>query len=135
MRSRGRQRQKMYFVPVTESADGIDTVMTYGTPVPKWLFISETHNLPNHYGSGITPTYGRYIFCYKHSNLFQVGCQVYIDKEPELDANGELVIDSQTGFPTVMPDYVIVRIIASKHGRVFQMGVKKIGDRGEPLDE
>lgn len=125
----------MYFVPVTESADGIDTVFTYGTPVKHRFFISETHNLPNHYGSGITPTYGRYIFLYDRSQLFQVGTQVFIDREPELDANGDLVIDSQTGFPTTVPDYIVVRIIASKHGRVFQMGVKKIGDRGEPLDE
>lgn len=130
MRSRQRQRQTMYFVTVTETADGIDTIQHYGKPTENRLFISETHNLPNHYGSGITPTYGRYIFCYKQSDLFQVGSQVYIDRTPELDSEGNLVTDPVTGYPTVLPDYVIVRLIASRKGRVFQMGVKKMGDDG-----
>ena len=128
MRSRMRQRQKMWFVSVGEKAVGLDRVQIFGKPVLKRFFISETHNLPLHYGSGIVEQYGRYIFCYNQEDIPVEGTQVYIDRTPELDGDGNLIVD-EIGSPTVLPDYIVVRTISSKRGDVYSIGVKKITDK------
>lgn len=48
MRSRGRDRQKIYFVTVTEKKVGIDTVQEYGKPIVKKMAVSSGTGQPGH---------------------------------------------------------------------------------------
>ena len=125
MRSRNRQRQEVYFVSVTESLSGINTVKTYGKPTKRKLYVSETQGDPQIIGSGLVITYGRYIVCYSSQDLFAIGTQVFVDALPDLDSGGNLTIDSP------LPDYVIVRVESTKKGRAFRMWIRRIEDSGE----
>lgn len=52
---------------------------------------------------------------------------MWVDVTPELDDEGELVLDSD-GLPTVMPDYTLRRKVDTKMGTVARYLIKKNGD-------
>ena len=64
MRSRSRDRQKIWFVTVTEKKVGIDTVQEYGKPVMKKMAVSSGTNMPGQVSAGLVVDYDREITSY-----------------------------------------------------------------------
>ena len=127
MRSRGRDRQRVWFVGVEEKKIGIDTVQEYGKPIMKKMAVSATSGTPEELSAGIIPTYDRYITSYDRKFNPKEGDLVYIDIEPILDGNGELEMDSDGYTPKTPPDYRIEKILDTKQGKVARYGISKIG--------
>ena len=127
MRSRVRDRQKVWFVTVTEKKVGIDTVQEYGKPIMKRMAVSATSGTPEELSAGIVPTYDKYITSYDRKFNPKEGDLVYVDIEPILDENGNLVMDSDGYTPQISPDYRIEKILDTKQGKVARYGISKIG--------
>ena len=115
MRSRGRDRQRVWFVGVEEKKIGIDTVQEYGKPIMKKMAVSATSGTPEEFTS------------YDRKVNPKEGDLVYVDIEPMLDENGDLVMDSDGYTPQISPDYRIEKIIDTKQGKVARYGISKIG--------
>jgi len=124
MRSRLRDKQKMWFVTRTRDDSHIDAIITYSKPVMKRLAVSATAGPPIEIGSGLVRDYDREIVCYDMTFRPAEGTAVYIDRTPEIDAEGNLVLTAG-GDPTVLPVYVIVKIMKTEKGRVTRYGVRK----------
>ena len=72
------------------------------------------------------PDYDRYITCFDRNFNPQESDVFWIDKIPEINDDGSLVLD-ESGKPTVPPDYVLVKIINSQKSNVARYGISKIG--------
>lgn len=128
MRNLVRQRQTVYWSRVTEVHSGIDTVSEYIKPEKKKFSISATSGTPEELSAGIVPDYDRYITCFDKDFRDKVleGDVLWVDKTPELDKDGNLVLDADDT-PTVTPDYTIKRILNTQKGNLARYGIKKIG--------
>lgn len=120
----------MYFCEFTEEIPegGIDTIRVYTKPVHVRLGVSATSGYVMGWGVGLVTAYDRYITSYKGTLGFKEGMMIYVDNVPELDSNGELVMEEVAGVmqPTVLPDYMLDRILYSKKGVVTRFGIKKV---------
>lgn len=132
MRSRSRDKQKVWFSRVAEVIEGIDTVQKYTQPFMKMLSVSATSGTPEELAAGIVPDYDRYITRHKIKacacqNLdVKEGDVCWVDTIPEIDANGNLVMQEDGITPTKPPDYVIKRILQSQKQSVVRIGVVKL---------
>ena len=130
MRSRGRDRQKIYFVTVTEKKVGIDTVQEYGKPVMKKMAVSSGTNMPGQVSAGLVVDYDREVVAYKHDGLRGVireGDAVFVDVEPQLNGDGTLTMGDDGYTPVTQPDYRISAIFSTQKGDVDVFGIKKVG--------
>ena len=127
MRSRSRDRQDIWFSTVTEKKVGIDTIQEYAKPVKKQMSVSATSGTPEELSAGIVPAYDRYITSYDRKFNPKEGDLVYVDIEPILDDNGDLIMDSDGYTPKISPDYRIEKILDTKQGKVARYGISKIG--------
>lgn len=128
MRNLVRQTQTIYWSRATETHSGIDTVVEYKKPEIVNFSVSTTSGTPEELSAGIVPDYDRYITCFDNDfrNNVMEGDVLWIDKTPELDKSGNLVLDSDET-PTVTPDYTIKRILDTQKGNLARYGIKKIG--------
>lgn len=132
MRSRTRQKQKVWYSKVTEEQQGIDTIQIYDKPTMIKAVVSATAGTSDEIGAGLVPDYDRVITTYKPLPV-EEGYAFWIDKVPQLDDEGNLVMeepkedkgDSQE--PIMPPDYTLKRILATQKGTVFRYGISKIG--------
>ena len=130
MRSRSRDRQKIYFVTVTEEKAGIDTVLKYGKPIMKKMAISSGTGQPGQISAGLVVDYDREVVAYKHDGLRGVireGDAVFVDVEPQLNDDGTLAMGDDGYTPVTPPDYRISAIFKTQKGNVDVYGIKKIG--------
>ncbi len=133
MRSRRRDKQKVWFSRVEEIIDRIDTVQKYTQPFMKMLSVSATSGTPEELAAGIVPDYDRYITRYKIKccvcqNLdVKEGDVCWIDAIPELETSGNLVMQEDGITPVTPPDYVVKRILQSQKQNVVRYGISKIG--------
>lgn len=127
MRSIRKDQQNLWFTKITESIPegSIDTKRTYEKPVCRRFTISNEGGIPLETGMGIVPHYERYITTYTHEYVPEEGMLVYVDKEPELDAEGELVLD-ENNEPTVKPDFYVRRIMTNKKASVVRAALVKV---------
>lgn len=131
-RAAGKLRQDIYVTNVTETRSGIDRVRQWDTPTMYRLSVSATIGNPAVFNAGIVPDYDREITVYKGQFTGfdpEPGTLLYVDVTPELDENGDLVL-TEDGDPTVDPDYVLVRKIASARGQVARYGIKRVSYGG-----
>ena len=126
MRGLKRQKQTVYWSKVTETLDGIDTVPFYSQPQSFKFSVSATAGTSEELASGYVPDYDRYITCFDRNFNPQESDVFWIDKIPEINDDGSLVLD-ESGKPTVPPDYVLVKIINSQKSNVARYGISKIG--------
>lgn len=127
-RGAGKLRQDIYVTKLTETRSGIDRVRVYSKPVKYRLSVSATAGTPGIFNAGIVPDYDREITVFKGQFTgfnADEGSLLYVDVAPELDENGDLVLNAE-GEPTVHPDYVLVRKLAMTHGQVARYGIKKV---------
>lgn len=126
MRSLLKDRQKVWFANGTRNVVGLDTVFTYSKPVCKRFTVSATSGYPEELSSGLAPDYDRMIVCYDRSFKPDEGTFLWVDVEPELDVDGELVLESDGVTPTVLPDYVLKRVFNTQRGVVARFGISKM---------
>ena len=129
MRSRLRDRQKIYFVTVTEKKVGIDTVQEYGKPIMRRLAVSSGTGQPGQVSAGLVVDYDREITSYDKSlrGVIQEGDAVFVDVEPQINEDGTLTMGEDGYTPVTPPDYRISAIFSTQKGDVDIFGIKKIG--------
>lgn len=130
MRSRGRDRQRIWFVTVTEKKVGIDTVQEYGKPIMRRLSVSAGTGQPGQVSAGLVVDYDREVVAFKHDGLRGVireGDAVFVDVEPQLNDDGLLVMGEDGYTPVTSPDYRISAIFSTKKGDVDVFGIKRVG--------
>ena len=127
MRNLQRQAQDIYFSVKTFKTVGIDEVSVYSEPEKYKFTVSPSGSTPETYANGIVPDYDRYITSFDRGFDPIEGMQAWVDVVPELDGEGNLVLD-EDGIPTVMPDYTIKRKVDTKMGNVARYLIRKNGD-------
>lgn len=129
MRSRKRDRQKIWFSNVTEKKVGIDTVQEYGKPIMAKLTASAGTGAPSQISAGLVVDYDRELTSYNKALRGQVeeGSVCWVDVTPEIAQDGNLVMSTDRVTPTVPPDYRVDKIFSTQKGQVDVFGIKKIG--------
>lgn len=129
MRSRSRDRQKIYFVTVTEEKVGIDTVLKYGKPIMKKMSVSSGTGQPGQVSAGLVVDYDREITSYDKTlrGVIREGDAVFVDVEPQLNDDGTLTMGDDGYTPITPPDYRISAIFKTQKGNVDVYGIKKVG--------
>lgn len=133
MRSRSRDKQKVWFAKFTERQDGIDTIQEWSKPIMAKLTASATSGTPEETSAGIVPDYDRYLTYHKlkHSccNRLELeeGMTVWVDLIPQIDEEGNLVMLEDGVTPVTPPDYVVKKILQSQKQSVVRYGIAKIG--------
>ena len=129
MRSRLRDRQKIYFVTVAEKKVGIDTVQEYGKPIMKRMAVSSGTGQPGQVSAGLVVDYDREITSYDKSlrGVIREGDAVFVDVEPQLNDDGTLTMGEDGYTPVTPPDYRISAIFKTQKGSVDVYGIKKVG--------
>ena len=127
MRNLVRQTQDLWFSVKTMGYNGIDECSVYTKPIKKKFSVSASATTVEQYANGIVPDYERYITSFDRTFDPIEGMQVWVDVEPELDSNGNLVL-GEDGEPTVKPDYTLRRDVDTKMGNVARYLIKKNGD-------
>ena len=129
MRSRSRDRQKIWFVTVTEKKVGIDTVQEYGKPIMKKMAVSSGTGQPGQVSAGLVVDYDREITSYDKSlrGVIREGDAVFVDVKPQLNDYGTLTMGDDGYTPVTPPDYRILAIFSTSKGNVDVFGIKKVG--------
>lgn len=131
MRSRSRDKQRVWFAKFTEHQDGIDTIQEWSKPIMKKLTASITSGTPEEIAAGIVPNYDRYLTYHKRGCDCdfkpEEGMSVWVDVVPRFDADGNLVMQKDGVTPVTPPDYVLKRILSSQKSVVSRYGIIKIG--------
>ena len=130
MRSRGRDRQKIWFVTVTEKKVGIDTIYEYNDPViKKKMSVSSGTGQPGQVSAGLVVDYDREITSYDKTlrGVIREGDAVFVDVEPQLNDDGTLTMGEDGYTPVTPPDYRISAIFSTQKGDVDVFGIKKVG--------
>lgn len=129
MRSRGRDRQRVWFVGVEEKKIGIDTVQEYGKPIMKKMAVSSGTNMPGQISAGLVVDYDREITSYDKTlrGAIREGDAVFVDVEPQLNDDGTLAMGEDGYTPVTPPDYRISAIFSTQKGDVDVFGIKKVG--------
>ena len=129
MRSRGRDRQKIWFVTVTEKKVGIDTVQEYGKPIMRRLSVSAGTGQPGQVSAGLVVDYDREITSYDKTlrGVIREGDAVFVDVKPQMNEDGTLTMGDDGYMPITPPDYRISAIFFTQKGDVDVFGIKKVG--------
>lgn len=134
MRSLQRRKQNIWFVHRERDDSRLEQIYVYDKPIKKYYSVSPTSGTPFESYYGVIPSYDRYIVCFEHDYIPKEGTLVYIDRVPEIDANGNLVIGEDLA-PTVLPDYVVSKNARTKKGLTTRIGISKLsGDDEEPTN-
>ena len=130
MRSRTRDRQKIWFTTVTEKKVGIDTIYEYNDPVfKKKMSVSSGTGQPGQISAGLVVDYDREITSYDKTlrSVIREGDAVFVDVEPHLNEDGTLTMGEDGYTPVTPPDYRISAIFKTKKGNVDVFGIKRVG--------
>lgn len=127
MRSLSRLKQFVWFSKVREIQVGIDTIHQYSKLIEKKFTISPNSGTPEEISAGIVPTYDRYITSYDRNFKPEEGMVVWVDKIPQIDDSGNLVMAEDGITPVTPPDYTLKKIIDTAKGSVARYGIKKVG--------
>ena len=129
MRSRVRDRQKVWFVTVTEKKVGIDTVQEYGKTIMKKMAVSSGTGQPGQVSAGLVVDYDREITSYDKTlrGVIREGDAVFVDVEPQLNDDDTLTMGEDVYTPVTPPDYRISAIFSTSKGNVDIFGIKRVG--------
>lgn len=151
MGSLKRQQQNVWYAKVAEELSDYNTIQIYSNPIKCRLTCSATSGTPEEISAGIVPDYDRYLTYHKpkygEKLKLEEGMVLWIDIDPELNENGELVKEiiyslDEYGEPVLdddgnkqietveystPPDYILKRIIDTKKGKVVRYGISRIG--------
>ena len=125
MRSLQRRKQDVWVTESTRLDDSIEGSMTYSKPVRYSFTVSNTSGTPHELPVGIVAEYNRYIVSFDRNFKPKEGLMLFVDVTPELDENGDLVLDDN-GEPVTKPDYVLNHIMDTAKGTIARYGIKKV---------
>ena len=134
MRGSQKRKQDVYFVNRSADSTHLGSPYIYTKPIKKRMSVSPTAGSMYSSYFGQIPAYDRYLITYEHDFLPKEGTLVYVDKTPELDTQGNLVI-GENGEPTVKPDYSVAKIGWTKNGVTTRIGITKIDDIDDEEEE
>ena len=127
MRNATRRKQDVWFVKRTKDDSNMSPSYTYSRPEKHRFSVSGTSGSPAEMNFGLLPTYDRYMISYDRKFKPVEGMYLYVDKTPELDSNGYLLLED--GVPTVKPDYILNRIHDTQRGMLARYGIQKVSDK------
>ena len=130
MRNATRRKQDIWFVSRTRDDSHMNPSFSYSKPEKHRFSVSSTSGVPLEASFGLLPNYDRYIVSYDRKFKPTEGMFLYVDKTPELDENGYLVVNER-GKITVKPDYILDRIMDTQKGILARYGIKKVSDKDE----
>lgn len=127
MRNATRRKQKIWFVTRTVDDSTFDHSYVYSDPIMRRFSVSTTSSSPVEENFGILPAYSRYFISYSRREIadLEEGMYMYVDKVPEIDSEGKLVVD-ENGEPTVKPDYLLHRIYQTQKGIISRCYIKNL---------
>lgn len=125
MRSIKRRKQDVWVTEETRDDSTIEGTSTYSKPEKHRFTVSATSGTPNELAVGIVAEYSRYIISYDRDFIAKEGMLLFVDIEPELDENGELVLN-EDGEPNTKPDYVLSHVMDTKRGTLARYGIRKV---------
>lgn len=129
MRTLLRRTQYIWLTTSSKSDESIEAVTSYSKPVKVRVAVSNASGTPREIAAGLAMEYSRYFISFDRDFDAEEGTLVYVDRIPEIDVEGELVLDEE-GDPTVAPDYVITHIWDSQRGTIARYGIRKIAGNG-----
>ena len=127
MRSRLRDRQKVWWVSIEEAHDGIDTYTKNKKPIRKKKTFSATAGSSAEISAGLVPEYDREVVSYDRNFKPVEGTLLFVDVVPQLDEEGNLVMGDDGVTPVTATDYRLVKIFDTQRGNVAVYGIEKIG--------
>lgn len=127
MRGLVRQKQKVYWSRITEKTKGLDRIKVYEKPVLYSFSVSSTAGTPEEIAAGIVPDYDRYITSFNRNFHPQEADIFWIDRIPQISEDGSL-ISNEDGEPTVLPDYILKKILDTQKGNIARYGISKRGN-------
>jgi hypothetical protein len=130
MRNSARRKQDVWFVSRTKDDSGIEPTYEYGRVQNYQMSVSPDSGSVDSFSVGLIPKYERYIVSFKHNIDITEGMFVYVDRTPEIDADGFLVKD-ENDLPTVFPDYIVDTIERTQKGVVVKINIKKANGDNE----
>lgn len=135
MRSLKRRKQRIWLCTSSVEDSHIEQRTIYSKPVEYKVTVSNTSGTPHELPVGVVSEYSRYFISFDRNIVVKEGMLAFIDRVPELDANGEIILNEK-GNPNVKPDYVVTHIMDTKQGTIARYGIKRIaGDESETEDE
>lgn len=127
MRSRVRDRQKVWWVSIEEVHNGIDTYTKYNKPIMKKQTVSATAGSSAEISAGLVPEYDREVVSYDRNFKPVEGTLLFVDVVPKLDEEGNLIMGDDGVTPVTVPDYRLVKIFDTQRGNVAVYGIERIG--------
>ena len=127
MRSRVRDRQKVWWVSIEEVHDGIDTYTKYSKPIMKKQTVSATAGSSAEISAGLVLEYDREVVSYDRNFKPVEGTLLFVDVVPQLDEEGNLIMGDDSVTPVTVPDYRLAKIFDTQHGNVAVYGIERIG--------
>ena len=128
MRNATRRKQDVWFVTREKDDSGLVPIYVYGKPERHRFSVSSTSGTPVEMNFGILPSYDRYMISFDRKFQPTEGMYLYVDKTPELDEDGYLVLGDNNE-PTVKPDYILDRIYDTQKGILARYGIRRISDK------
>lgn len=130
MRSLKSQQQKVWFSKIHERLNGIDTIQEWDKPIKVEMTVGVSSGNPEEIAAGIVPDYDKTLVYHKSRYKpylgLEEGMSVWVDVTPELNENGNLVMEDEEVTPVTPPDYTLKRILDTKKGDVARYGIVKI---------
>lgn len=127
MRSLSRVKQNIWQARFEELQEGIDSIPSYSALKKYKMVVSATAGTPEEMAAGVVPNYDRYITSYDRNLGFKETDVFWIDVVPQVDDNGNLVMQEDGITPVTPPDYTLKKLLVTQKGKVFRYGLSKIG--------
>ena len=134
MRSLRRRKQNIWICKVSIDDSHMEPVTKYSKPEKHRVSVSNTSGTPHELPVGLVSEYTRYFVSFDRDFHPEEGMVLFVDREPELDDNGELIL-GENGEPNVKPDYVLTHIMDTARGTIARYGIKKIAGDEESAPE
>lgn len=125
MRSLQRRKQNIWICKAYTDDSHIEQTTLYSKPEKHRVTVSNTSGTPHELPVGVTVEYSRYFISYDRNFKPTEGMVLFVDREPVLDENGELVLNEHDE-PIVKPDYVLSHIMDTAKGTIARYGIRKI---------
>ena len=129
MRSYQRRKQDVWTTEESTDDSTIEGKSTYSKPEKHRFTVSSTSGIPSELAVGIVAEYSRYIVSYDRDFHPEEGLLLFVDVVPELDEDGELVLN-EDGDPITKPDYVLSHIFDTQKGTLARYGIRKVAGNG-----
>lgn len=135
MRSLKKQKQTVWRSRVSTELSGIDTITLYDKPESTSATVGCSAGYPTSTTAGFILSYDRYIIVHRSTpsgeefyQKAEEGDVLWIDKEPELDSDGNILLGDDGITPITPPDFVIKRKLTSLRVGTARYGIQNAGN-------